>query len=164
MSDIFSFRIIRGPQRQANAEGIALYPLRPPKSKWQSKSSTTLLDRLVDAGPAASRQAQIFIDGKSFIDRRRELPVPLRDIDIWLMKRGNRTGPASVSKFASKVGSSPVPVLIASRSWYETRRALADSLVAAMVARHREPEVFVYLHRQIIVAGLVETLARTPSF
>ena len=50
-------------------------------------------------------------------------------------------------------------MLVASPRWRIARVAVADSLVAAIVTRHGNPSVFVDLHRLLLIAGLVESLA-----
>ncbi|MBL8270920.1 hypothetical protein [Steroidobacter sp.] len=158
MSDVFAFRIIRGPQRHARANGIPLYPSRrnqpvPPSLRVAQFGNS------VDTGASVSRYAELFIAGPSFITPRTPLPVPLRELDQWLTQRRNRAEPSDIVK------SLPTPPaeLIAAADWLTTRESLADSLIAAMIARHRDPSTYVHLHRLLMLAGLIEALAQTHS-
>jgi hypothetical protein len=156
MSDVFSFRLVRGPQRYAQRDGIPLYVLPPSLTARAVRHAPTLLDDLVSAADVASRHADSFVNGPSFVGPSTPLPVPLRDLDRWLNQRRNRAEPDAL------VAALPAPpaTLVASADWRSTRRTLADSLVAAIVTRHRAPSVLVDLHRLLMLAALVEALAQ----
>jgi hypothetical protein len=158
VGEVFNFRFIRGPQRLASTLDTGAYP--PPR---------VIVHEMAMAPPSdvspffaslkhgdQGRVASMFVATPAFLGRGHKLEVPLRDIDAWLAAKGNRAAPADV---LAAINPRPTD-LIAEAKWRATRVGLADSLVASIVDSEVEPTVRSELTRLILVAALVEDLAR----
>ncbi|MBI5783767.1 MAG: hypothetical protein HZA69_08490 [Gammaproteobacteria bacterium] len=186
MSDILNFRLARAPQRQVPKLSLDLYPLpasqgdNPPgetASVVMRRSSgptsanagrfggSSFLAQLLASGSTGSRTASAtgsraasaYVTSPAFLGGGAPLDVPLRELDSWLTANGNRVEPSDISKFLKK----KLTDIVQAPNWVPMRQALADSLIASMLA-DVDPAIRGELARLILIAGLLEALIIRP--
>ena len=178
MSDILNFRLARAPQRQVPKLSLDLYPLPAPQgdnppgdtvSARTRRSSgptpanagrfggSSFLAQLLTSVTTRSRSASAYVTRPAFLGGGAPLDVPLRELDSWLTANGNRVEPADISKFLKK----KLTDIVQAPHWVPMRQALADSLIASMLA-DVDPAIRGELARLILIAGLLEALIVQP--
>jgi hypothetical protein len=86
----------------------------------------------------------------------------VRALDAWLVEHDNRARPARVMAAFQALGGTTVDAAVGSPAWRPERERVYDSLIAAIVAP-LEPSIGSDLTRLLLVFGLVESLAISPS-
>src|SRR5206468_12178293 len=110
----------------------------------------------------AKRAATAFIASRRFAGRGASLSVPVRELDVWLVERSNRATPDDTVKAFEHLAGRRLAAAFGAATWRSERQRVFDSLLATVVAR-AEPAVGSELTRLLLIFGLLESLAQTPS-
>jgi hypothetical protein len=120
------------------------------------------LDQLLADPNNAQSLASHYLTLNRFVGRGQALKVPIRELDAWLVEHDNHATPKDVVTEFERLLGGRLSTAVASAKWRSERQRVFDSLLACIIAR-TEPAVGTELTRLLLIFGLVESLALTPS-
>jgi hypothetical protein len=166
MSELMRFRVARAPKRSLPLTSEAFVPLylAPDRSQFWQRIKVPAALPLGDFLPTLLSSedgfeiATNYVAGPQFVGDASYLSSPAGQLDLWLSSKENRPSPAEL---LAELGEAPGEILL-HPEWRADRVNVADSLVAAMVAGV-DTSITAFLHRLMLVIGLVEILGTLPE-
>ena len=170
MSELMRFRVARSTQRLPLCESEAFIPLyrsanngpQPARVMVPTAlSAGEFFKGLLESKDTVAAADEYVADAK-FVNDGSRLRSGIGRLDVWLACKNNRPTPNELKDFIKELGSSTAEELVNTRDWSTDRESVADSLVASMIA-DVDPSIRGFLHRLLLVFGLVELLIERPE-
>lgn len=170
MSEIMRFRVARAPQRSLplSENFVPLYYLNVDTATVATNaipSSVSQIDNFLNtllSNPNVVAFANSYIASSGiFVSNASHLTSPIVRLDVWLSQNNNRPDP---KKLILELGATLIDVknLMKTADWIIDRRNVANSLVLSMIT-DVDPSIRAFLHRILLVFGLVELLVENPG-
>ena len=155
MSELMRFRVARSTQRLPLCELEAFIPL------YLSGSNDAFFNGLLESKDTVAAANEYVADAK-FVNDGSRLKSGIGRLDVWLACKNNRPTPEELKNFIKELDGSAARSLLKGPEWSTDRENVADSLVASMIA-DVDPSIRGFLHRLLLVFGLVELLMEHPE-
>jgi hypothetical protein len=160
-SEIFRFVNLRGSLRDPNSSDT------PPPISLTRGDPTTLHTDLATAKAAGRDRAQLAGIAAKFIGSdqyalRSPLPIDISKLSNWYFGQPEDMTPDAFAAGVKQVVGVEAPSLIKSADYAETRRRLADSVLALTVDLGSNPDKSL-IARNLRLCGLLESLASLPA-